>query len=408
MKAIHYIYFAMVLAACGQNPAGTTGTETHAHNAGSTHEKTVVLNAAQYKAAGIETGGFEKKNLAEVVQANGYTKLPPQNRAEVSVPITGNIKRIAVTEGQYIRAGQVLATMESPEIARTVEAYQTAKSNTGYMEKELERQKSLAQENINARKTLEKATADLDAEKAKLQSLQEQLRMLNIFNPGNVVSSVNIVAPISGHVTTVNVSIGSTAQPGKPLFEMVDNSKLHVDLLVYEKDLFKVKTGQSVRFILTNQSNLEVNGKIFSVGQAFENETKSVAVHADILNEKTGLIPGMYVNALIDIGMQTVDALPEDAIVKAEGREFIFVQEAENGHEEEHDHEGEDEHAHEESEAGNTTFARIEVKTGITQLGYKQVTLLQEIHAGDKIVVKGAYYLQAHLQKSQGGGGHAH
>ncbi len=104
---------------------------------------------------------------------------------------------------------------------------------------------------------------------------------------------------------------------------------MHVDLLVYEKDLQKVKPNQTVRFVLTNQDNAEIRGKIFSVGKAFENETKSVAVHADILNDKQILIPGMYVNALIDIGKNKVNALPVDAVIKADGREFIFVLEDE-------------------------------------------------------------------------------
>ena len=80
----------------------------------------------------------------------------------------------------------------------------------------------------------------------------------------------------------------------------------------------------------------------------------------------------------------------------------------------EHKHtEGEQAHAdnedgHEEQHEDEIPFARIEVKTGPTQLGYIQVTPLAEIHEGDKIVLKGAYYLQSHLIKSEGGGGHAH
>ena len=96
-----------------------------------------------------------------------------------------------------------------------------------------------------------------------------------------------------------------------------------------------------------------------------------------------------------------------DAVIKAEGREFIFVWEKENMETQEEHAEGE---KHEEGEAHEKeiSFARIEVKTGTAQLGFVQVTPLVNIHHGDKIVVKGAYYLQAHLQKSEGGGGHAH
>ncbi len=384
------------------------------------HEKMVYLNHAQFAAAGIDTGWLEKKNLSEVINANGYTKLPPQNQAQVSSVIPGIIKSISVIEGQHVNAGQTLATLQSPEIAKMQEAYFNSKSNLEFLELEFERQKKLSEENVNSKKVFQKTQAELQNEKARYQSLKEQLALLHLDNSEQIVSSVPIKAPINGHITEVYVTIGSAAEPGKILFSIVDNSKMHVDLLVYEKDLFKVKEGQTVRFVLTNQNNQEVPGKIFSVGKAFENETKSVAVHADILNEKAGLIPGMYVNALIDVGATTVDALPEEAIVQAEGREFIFIWEKENletkneahAHEEGAEHKHEEGEAHDESEhaadKGKISFARVEVKTGVSQLGYKQVTLLQEVHDGDKIVVKGAYYLQSHLTKEQGGGGHEH
>jgi cobalt-zinc-cadmium efflux system membrane fusion protein len=186
---------------------------------------------------------------------------------------------------------------------------------------------------------------------------------------------------------------------------------MHVDLLVYEKDLQKVKPGQQVRFTLTNQDNTEIMGKIFSIGKAFENETKSVAVHADILNEKQLLIPGMYVNALIDAGINKVQSLPEEAIVKADGREFIFILEKveeEKEHDEKAGHDHNDDHEHSEEAGKVYHFQRIEVKTGTKQLGYVQVTLLQNIPANAQIVLKGAYYIQSHLLKSEGGGGHEH
>jgi cobalt-zinc-cadmium efflux system membrane fusion protein len=167
-----------------------------------------------------------------------------------------------------------------------------------------------------------------------------------------------------------------------------------------------------VKFILTNQDNTEIKGKIFSVGKAFENETKSVAVHADILNEKQILIPGMYVNALIYIGNNSVKALPVEAVVKADGREFIFVLEEETAgerHDEQAGHQHADGHEHADEAHGKSYhFQRVEVKTGASQLGYVQVTILQEIPETARIVLKGAYYIQSHLLKSEGGGGHAH
>jgi len=385
--------------------------ETHAN------EKMVHLNEVQYKNSGIDTAWFELKNLSEVINANGYTKLPPQNQASVSVQFAGNISTIKVIEGQYVKKGQVLATMQSMaynnlrlEKSKLNEQLQTSKATLEYLKLDFARQKELTDENVNAKKVFQKVSSELKLEEAKIAALQSQIAILsqNIQIGGTSSSPfINITAPISGNVSEVYVTIGSAAEIGKPLFNIIDNSKMHVDLLVYEKDLFRVKPGQKVRFILTNQGNQEIGGKIFSVGKSFENDTKSVAVHADIVNEKQLLIPGMYVNALIDIGVNKVPSLPVDAVIKAEGREFIFVWEKENMETQEEHAEGE---KHEEGEAHEKeiSFARIEVKTGTAQLGFVQVTPLVNIHHGDKIVVKGAYYLQAHLQKSEGGGGHAH
>jgi len=388
--------------------------EVHEHTEAESAIKEVELNEAQYDASDITLGTFTLKNLSDVVNANGYTKSPPQNQADISVHLSGVVKSINVIEGQYVKKGQLLATLESPEYARLQEAYLTSKSNLEFLTLEYERQKTLSEENVNSKKVFQRTKSDFEIEKARFSSLQKQLSILNLGGGKNAASSMPVIASISGYVTEVNVKIGSNAEVGKPLFNIVDNSKLHVDLLVYEKDLNKVRAGQSIRFTLTNQDNTEIKGKVFNVSQSFENDTKSVAVHADISNGSQTLIPGMYVNALIDVGTREVQALPVDAIVKADGREFIFV--LEENHGEENDEESHDEsegHSHEDghkhNEAGKTFhFQRIEVKTGTVQLGYVQVTLLQEIGKEAKIVLKGAYYIQSHLLKSEGGGGHQH
>ncbi len=412
-----------------QKPQNTEGVSTEAKHAEGEHEegniKEVELNEAQFKNSDIVLGGFALKNLSEVINANGYTKLPPQNQADVSAFVGGIIKTIHAIEGQYVKKGQTLATLQSLqynnirlEKAKLQEQLEASQTNIGYLQLEYARQKELSDENVNAKKTFQKVASDLEFENKKVANLQNQIAILaqNLEVGGSAQSPIlAVVAPISGYISEVYIKIGSNAEVGKPMFSIVDNTQMHVDLLVYEKDLYKVKTGQSVRFILTNQNNSEIKGKIFSIGKAFENDTKSVAVHADIVNDKQTLISGMYVNALIDVGSNSVQALPIEAIIKADGREFIFVlEEHEAGEKEEHEHkEGEKHDAkekdkHDEKEEKTYHFQRIEVKTGNAQLGFVQATPLQTSEKDAKIVLKGAYYLQSHLLKSEGGGGHEH
>lgn len=397
----------------------------HAHEENESSAKSVHLNQAQFQNAEIDTGWFMQKNLSDVIYANGYTKLDPEDEADVNLPVSGTIKSVKVIEGDYVKKGQTLATMFSLDYndmlfnkAKLQEELNTSEANLVFLEQEYKRQENLAANNINAQKVFQKISADYNTEKARIASVREQIQIMN--QTLNLINSsggslIQVKAPISGYITDLNIKVGSVTTPGSPLFSIVDNSQMHVDLLVYEKDLNKVKVGQTVRFILTNQSNQEIKGEIYNIGKSFANDTKSVAIHADIEENDHNLIPGMYINALIDIGKNSVATLPEDAIVTAEGRTFVFIWESENDHSNHHDEQ--EEHAHDdghehdddhEGEENEIVFSRLEVKTGARQLGFVEVTPLGEIHEGDKIVTSGAYYLQSHLQKSEGGGGHDH
>ncbi|MES2777449.1 MAG: efflux RND transporter periplasmic adaptor subunit [Bacteroidota bacterium] len=411
-KFFSFCLLLFVFTACGKNKEITKEEEHHEESAPDMVEVTPV----QFKAAQIVYGGFEMKNLSEVITANGYTKLPPQNQADVSVFVNGVIKNIMVIEGQAVRAGQTIATYQSLEYnnirlerARLIEELQAARLSKDYLDIEYARQKELSEAEVNARKIFQKVSSDLAMEKKKIETIGSQLRILdeNLKVGGNSASAlIAIRAPIGGFITSVNVKIGSNVTPNNSLFSIVDNREMHVDLLVYEKDLFKVKEGQDVRFVLTNQGNQEIIGKIFSIGKAFQNETKAVAVHADINNKDARLISGMYVNALIDIGNADVNTLPLEAVVKADGKEYIFI--AAEHEEKATGKENKKAEEQEETADHGIPFKRIEVKTGTVQLGFVQVTPLSEVAAGVKIVVKGAYYLQSTMTNAEGGDDHGH
>lgn len=398
-------------------------THSHSHDHGDEHGhahagaeekhlapgsiKEVELNEAQFQNAKIELGAFSIKNLSETISANGFTKLPPQNQADVTSFVSGTIQTIKAVEGEYVKKGQTLATIQSLEYnnlrlekAKLEEELDASATNKKYLELEFARQKELSDENVNAKKAFQKVSSELEFENKKTNNLRNQIAILDqSISVGGAAQSpiLSITAPISGYITEINCKIGSTAEAGKPLMSIVDNSQIHLDLLVFEKDLYKVQSGQTVRFTLSNQNNVEVKGKVFSIGKSFEPGTKSIAVHANIINQNPNLIPGMYVNAFIEVGPNTLKALPKDAIVKADGREFVFILE-----EDTHKEEGV------KTQEKSYHFQRIEVKTGTEQLGFIEATILQNIPENSKIALSGAYYIQSHLIKSEGGGGHSH
>jgi cobalt-zinc-cadmium efflux system membrane fusion protein len=202
--------------------------------------------------------------------------------------------------------------------------------------------------------------------------------------------------------------------------DIVDNSKIHADLIVFEKDLSKIKVGQRVEFQLTNQKNQQIEGEIYGINKSFENDSKGVVVHAVIKKPGANLIPGMYVTGLIAVGTAMSTAVPVDAVVRSEGKEFIFVvdTDAEAAHAKEHEAEAkaeteaETEAEHNEKhkeedkkEEKSVHFKKVEVKTGVAELGYVQISLLQKLPADVKVVTQGAFYLQS---KASGPAEHSH
>ena len=376
-------------------------------------ENEVALTAVQFKTVGIETGSVENRNLNLVIKANGYTTVPPQNRANISTLIGGTVKDIFVLEGTFVNKGKVLATIQNLEVVEMQEDYNSAVANIEYLQLEYNRQKTLSDQDVNPRKVLQEVKAKLAVERARAKAAKNKLQALNMSTSGS--SLVPIVAPISGYVGKISIAKGAFAETGTTLFEVVDNSQMHLDLNVYEKDLGSISVGQTIDFILTNQGNKSIKGTIFGINKSFSNESKTVAVHAKINPaDSKDLISGMYVSANINIKNTTVPAVPKDAVVKNGDKYFVYIQEE---HEEKTTAKKAEAHEHKEGEAhseeavgeeeghNEVHFKAIEVIPGTTDLGYTEVKFVEAIPTDAKIVINGAFYL---LSAMKGGGEHEH
>lgn len=384
--------FLFILNSCNQKAAEEAHEEEKSENE-------VALNAVQFKTVGIEFGSVENRNLNLVIKANGYTTVPPQNKANISTLIGGTVKDILVLEGTFVNKGKVLATIQNLEVVEMQEDYNSAIANIEYLQLEYNRQKTLTDENVNPRKTLQEVKSKLAVEKARAQAANNKLKVLNMSANGS--SLVPIVSPISGYVGKISIAKGAFAETGTSLFEVIDNSQMHLDLNVYEKDLGSISIGQEVDFILTNQSNKSIKGKIFGINKSFSNESKTVAVHAKINPaDAKGLISGMYVSANINITNATVPALPKDAVVRNGDKYFVYIQEEHQEEEKKITEKEAKEEVHNE-----VHFKAIEVISGTTDLGYTEVKFVSAIPTDAKIVVKGAFFL---LSAMKGGGGHDH
>ena len=420
-RLLIFISCIILLMSCGGKKTATT-EDTHAGEASEeggheeTESNTVSLTTEQLKTGGITTGPIEMKNLRTSIRANGTLTVPNQNKALITSLSSGVLKTLTIQPGSYVRKGQVVATIINPDVAQTQQELQSVVAQINLSELELKRQRELVEGNAAPLKNVQRVQTELATLRATRNSLQKQLSALGISPAsvarGNISTTISIKAPISGTISNVTAQIGSPIDQSTPVAEIVNNSQLHLDLFVYEKDLPKLSRNQTIHFTLTNNPGIEYDAKVYSIGTAFVNESKTIPIHSVVLGNNTGLIEGMNITALISIGQKTTTAVPTDAIVSEQGKDYIFVQiqaPEENHHEgeEETGHQEGKEHANEEEHGGeqNVYFEKVQVFKGVSDVGYTEVTLMKNIPANAQVITKGAFFV---LAKMSGGGGHAH
>lgn len=432
-KLIIIIFFALVsflFNNCkehSESDGHNHGSEAeHSEVAHDEHENvnTTMLTMEQMKSIKIELGNIEKKQLTASLKANGLLKVPNQNRANATAFIGGVIKSILVQSGNAVTKGQTIATISNNSFITMQEEYITILSKVDLAQLEFNRQNELQQGNAGSLKNLQITETELKILKSRKASLKKQLELIGI-NPltltnENIQSIVKITSPISGVISNVMVNIGSYVEGNNTIAEIVDNSQLHLDLYVYEKDLAKLKEGQTIHFTLTNNPGKEYDADVYAISNTFEQNTKAIAIHAKVKGNKQGLIDGMSITALVSLENATLDAVPTDAIVSHEGQDYIFIVTDAHTEEEHHDHSAEetaehnhDEHGHNHAEKEvapknekGTSFEKIPVRKGTTDVGYSEITLLKDIPKNSKIVTKGAFFILAKM--SNKGEGHQH
>ena len=397
-----FLIATVTLSSCGNAGNKKVTKEEKAKTDTTKKEEGIAeVTAEQMEAVGIEMGVIEQKNLTSVVKASGQLTVPPQNKAVVNALVGGVIRRINVIEGQQVGKGQVVAVIENPDFIRLQQDYLTSRDNLVYLQQEYERQRTLKEADAGIGKVYQQASANLAAERSKLSTLEKQLQQIHIspssVRRGNLITQVPVLAPISGTVGKITLSIGTYTDASSPIMEIVNNSTIYCDLQVFEKDIAKVSVGQIVNFILTNQKDKLVSGSVTGINKSFETENKSVVVHAVVNNvAHLNLIAGQYVSALIETGKQLVSAVPKDAIVKANDKSYIFVFEGTENEPVKKD--ADDKEATKNKFQQKHRFKMIEVLTGVEELGFVEIRLVVELQPNTKIVTKGAFYIYSSMQ----------
>jgi cobalt-zinc-cadmium efflux system membrane fusion protein len=374
--------FALALFTACSGPPTTSNDEERQDKHGDRREAEVGLTVEQVKAIGLVTGTMEKRGLKTSLKANGRLVLPPEKEAQASVLIGGIVRGIPVQEGQHVEKGATLAMLENLEYLQLQQDYLETGANLKVLAADLERQQDLNTDRINATKTLERAQAELSSAQARLATMAAKLRMFGAdparLSPETISSSYALRAPIAGNLKHIAITLGQFAEPNKPLFEVVDNTGLHIDLNVFEQDIARVRVGQKVVFGHAGEPVGQHTATVFAMNKAFENDQQAVLVHAELDDTSEELLPGMFIEALIMTDSTQAWSLPSEAVVSNGDEHYVYV-EGRPGH-----------------------FRQAAVRIGTSELGYTEIVPIDPIAPDARVVVKGSYYLLSELTKGSG------
>ncbi|QXU42060.1 efflux RND transporter periplasmic adaptor subunit [Pedobacter sp. D749] len=379
-KYLILLSFPFYLAGCGR-----PGEEKEPEKE-TIHEKsdTITLTPEQHKLSEITLGDIELRELSGTTKVNGMLDLPPQSLVSISTPLEGIVKSTNMLQGKRVAKGELVAVMQNPEFIQMQQDYLDYKSQLQFLKQELDRQEELAKENVNSKKALQKARSEYQSVSARLLGQRSKLSIMNISFPalekGKIQTTFNLYTPMAGYVTQVNTNIGAFASTTDVLFKIADTEHLHAELTIFEKDVPKLKLGQKVRFVLANEEK-ERMATVYLIGREISKE-RTVQIHCHLDKEDTQLLPGMYLKAYVESGMNKVEALPDAAIVEFEGKKIVFINQP--------------------ADKGNNTYRyrMMEVKTGVAENGYTQVSFAGQINNA-KVVIKGAYDLLSKVKNTE-------
>jgi len=320
----------IILTSCGTSPKPTI--EKNNVQVVTASNK-VQLTKEQVALAQLAMAPIQQGKMKGMVHLNGVVDVPPTGIASVSIPMGGYVQDINLIPGTYVKKGQVLATVKDPAYVQLQENYLAAKAKLIYLQEDLDRQKTLLTQEAVSKKSFQQIQSDYNANAIQIKALSEQLKLINI-QPDNLTtekmnSLVQLVAPISGYVTKVNINRGKYVTPSDVLLEIMDPNDIHAAITIYESAIAGFKVGMKGTVSLTQDPSKKYAVTIKAVSQNI-NEDKTGLLHCHFDQIPKNVLPGMFLSADLVVENNEAVLIPIDAVQRFQGKDFIFIQSGAN------------------------------------------------------------------------------
>ena len=344
------------------------------------------LTKEEIERAGIALEELKARPVVQSVTVTATIRANQDRIARVSPRSEGRLATVTANLGDMVRAGQVLASLDSLAVGEAATALIQARSADRLAEADYKRAASLQAEEIISQKDFLRARSEHERSKAALRAAEDRLKLLggSIGQSGRSDSLFPLTAPLAGTVIEKKATVGSLAGPSDVLFVIADLSNLWIEANLAEAQLPKVRVGADASITVNAYPGEHFRGRVTYVASVLDKDTRSIPARIEVDNKDGRLKPEMFATATIESAVPVETRTPvltvaDDAIVLMQGQPNVFVFENER-------------YVQRAIDPGERLGNRTVVKSGLKP--------------GEQVVSAGTYALKARVLKSQIGDTH--
>ena len=329
------IPFAVSAVSCGRSQSSTEGAPGEPAVAARRDDASVVrLSDAARQRAAIATVTVQPRPVNGTLSAPAELQLNADRVAMVGPRVAGRVAGIAVSMGDRVAAGTVLATIDSPEVGSLFASYTSAQAAESVAERTYQREKDLFARRISAEREVLAAEAALASAVSERRTVESKLQALGIAPPpagasGGTSSALPIRSPIQGTVIERNTAIGAPVGPDTVLFTLADLSTLWLVAKVPETTMRDIRRGDTVMVQVDALPDQPVSGRVSYIGATVSDTTRTVDVRIDVPNTTGQLKPGMFARAQFATRSTREQSdrilIPQVAVQELNGKHVVFV-----------------------------------------------------------------------------------
>ncbi|HBG92865.1 MAG TPA: efflux RND transporter periplasmic adaptor subunit [Nitrospiraceae bacterium] len=338
---------------------------------------TVEIHLDKQQLIGVKTVVASVKPLQKIIRTVGRIEYDERRIATVNTKFEGWIEKLHVNyTGKYVKKGEPLAEIYSPELVATQQEFLNVLKWT----------KQGADKDSAVGKMLSKdAEAITEAAKQRLRLWDiSDAQIKKIEETGKPIRTLTIFSPASGYVVQKTALQGMRVMPGERLFDIADLSTVWIVSDIYEYEVHLMKTGQTAKISLSYFPGREFSSTIDYIYPALAGDTRTAKIRFTIANPGGQLKPQMFTNVEVKINLGNKLAIPESAVIDTGIRQIVYV------------------------DKGEGYFEPREVMLGLKAEG--MVEVLKGIKAGEKVASSGNFLIdsEAQLKGIKPLGGHKH